>query len=375
MAIKVQEFNFDITKYASAESWSRVWMAWAILGFGVAPFMDWYREPERSGFLLFGICVLMLLAWGHYFRFDGTSLKFIEKLGVPYAAPIFEFFGGRPRFFKQAGRWHSGKKSVFYLQYLGFDGKTFCVTVGNKALFFTREDIRKWDWRIEGYSTVTSYGVASTISERMAEQQIRLENFNSQIEAYQKSGLFIFLKSVEHPQIQFCTTDKDTLGLWDEILTQATETPEKFGEKPLIDPAPAASRVRKPTFWRNLAIVMVVTHLAIAGSRSSITPVLYFAYQDVLSIVGKEMREAVPFKEVPLWLMSSLTLEAHLARGDTRETGSRDALGNIVCRPPAKKTEVVTSAEIVYYKFFGIESDGLWDIKTEEMCIRPRGAR
>lgn len=84
------------------------------------------------------------------------------------------------------------------------------------------EDIRDWRWEIPGYETI------KIIRGTQADRQIAgIENREARAKAALKSGMFINVKDVGRPEWHFMCDDAKLLKRWHEILTQASEQPER----------------------------------------------------------------------------------------------------------------------------------------------------
>jgi hypothetical protein len=377
MAIKTQDLNLDVTKHVLAASRWRTWMFFTLAGLGAVPFLKWNPNNYQDLVPLSAAFIVFTAIWLRATRFDGISHNSVAKLGAWLSQPIVDFFGGRPKFFSHSLDWGGDKNRAFFIQCLGFDGKNFCLTVGNKALFFTREDIITWNWRISGYSIAATIDVPNTIAQHIESDNIREANHKAVSNSAEGSGLFLSLKSDDFPIVQFRTTDKDTLMRWDAILTQAINEPAVFDGKTLVEPSAPGKPVSKPTGWRNAALAMVCLYILMWQMKMPAAEIPEYWLDSFIASVGEERRENLLLDENFIFSLPNYQRDRYVREAgtiDPRQIGSLasslSTVPGLVCRPGASHKNVVVAGERVYFELFGVKTKGSNLLKYETMCLR-----
>lgn len=103
---------------------------------------------------------------------------------------------------------------------IGFDPESMSVYVLDNGLAaeIPWELIREWRWEVSGYVKTEVYG--ADVGMKVAASA---RNQDARADAARKSGLFISVADINHPEWQFVCADPSLLKRWNELLIQVRE--------------------------------------------------------------------------------------------------------------------------------------------------------
>ena len=151
-----------------------------------------------------------------------TDKKTVRKCTEEAPAVMEKFIGQRPQYIDVA---HSMRQSDRTISATGiaYANQVFYIMDHGLCAKLTLDDIRNWEWKINGAShssTVVTGNAMQTVLQ--AQSDIR-EAKRAEFTALVGSGFFITVADIAKPVWQFMTSDKNVLNKWMEIFAQVQE--------------------------------------------------------------------------------------------------------------------------------------------------------
>jgi hypothetical protein len=133
------------------------------------------------------------------------------------AARLLESFIGKPvKYIDSASATFEGGGTGTAIAY---DNRTIYIMDRGVAAKIPFDSVRSWRWVVDGYQVTKLYGNFDSLTLLKNE----FDSLRARVNAIRKSGLFITVANIEHPEWQFMTTDMVLLKKWMEIFRQVQE--------------------------------------------------------------------------------------------------------------------------------------------------------
>jgi hypothetical protein len=181
-------------------------------------------QPHEKGCLtsigiLFFLCTIVGIPIALYLMLNKSEEKnnliLIDQIDAESKTLFKSYIGLEPKYIDTLTASTDGKLVGSGIAYHA--GVIYFLELG-VATQFPVSMLRDFHYNLEGHDRVSL--VQGNLADQLKINQI---NNAAELEAHKKSGLFLRIADIEHPEWHLMTTDKGVVTRWMEILQQARE--------------------------------------------------------------------------------------------------------------------------------------------------------